>query len=220
MSIYPNDYCHECQQTPPVEQPAPPPCVGEPCEEILDTKCISYAGADIPCKGIETGDRLDKVINDLATCYDENFVRGLLRMIRDDASLKALFAQIVCSINCGTITVCAVPTGLAISNITSSGATATWNRIVGVSGYYLEALYTGSTGYVQLGGLIANPASGSTVSVNLTSLPAGTDFLLRVKTVCSDGNESAWSSDVAFNTLTPVAPPTCNIPTTPTITFS
>lgn len=220
MSIYPNDYCHECQQTPSVEQPAPPDCAGEKCVEIYNAECIQYNGADIPCKLIEKGDRMDEVIHKLATCYNEEFVRGLLRMIRDDANLKALFAQIVCSINCGSITVCQVPAGLAVSSIGNTGATATWTRIAGVTGYYLEAAYTGSEGYVQLGGLIANPASGTTVSVNLSSLTASTDYLLRVKTVCSDGNESGWSTDVPFTTLTPTAPPTCDIPSTPTITFS
>lgn len=220
MSIYPNDYCHECQQTPSVEQPAPPDCAGEKCVEIYDAACVRYNGADIPCKQIEKGDRIDEVVNKLATCYNEEFVRGLLRMIRDDANLKALFGQIVCSIDCGTITVCQVPAGLAVSNISESSATATWTRIAGVSGYYLEANYTGSNGFVPLGGLIANPASGTTVSVNLTSLPVGSDFELRIKAACADGNESSWSALVPFNTLAPIAPPSCDIPSSPTITFS
>lgn len=220
MSIYPNDYCHECQQTPSVEQPAPPDCAGEKCVEIYNAECVQYNGANIPCKQIETGDRMDEIIQKLATCYNEEFVRGLLRMIRDNESLKALFAQIVCSINCNTVTVCQVPAGLAVGTITVQGGTASWTRIAGVSGYYLQFKKTTDTTWTSLGGLIANPSSGTTVNAVITGLLDSTQYDLRVKTVCSDGQESAWSSTVSFTTLSPIAPPTCSVPSTPTLTLS
>jgi hypothetical protein len=221
MSIYPNDYCHECQQTPPVEQPAPPPCVGEPCEEILDTKCISYAGADIPCKGIKTGDRLDKVINDLATCYDENFVRSLLRMIRDDSALKTLFAQIVCSVDCLTITLCQIPAGITRSNSTSQGFTVSWTKITGVSGYYIRVRKSSSISWTQVGGLLPNSSfSTGTASAVITGLDSGSAYYIQVKTLCTDGSESSWSTEISADTVTPVAPPICNIPNVPTVTIS
>jgi hypothetical protein len=218
MSIYPNDYCHECQKTPSVEQPAPPNCSGEKCVEIYDASCIRYSGAPIECRQIETGDRLEEVIHKLGTCYNEEFVRGLLRMIRDNESLKTLFAQIVCSVDCNTITLCDIPSGIVISNVTATGATVSWAKIAGVSGYYLELKET-SGEYTQIGGLIANP-SGSTVSVNITGLNGTSDFLVRLKTVCSDGSESSWSEAIDFTTLTPVTPATCDAPSTPTLTFS
>ena len=220
MSIYPNDYCHECQQTPTVEMPAPPDCSGEKCVEIYDASCVRYNGAPIECKQIETGDRLDEVLNKLATCYNEEFVRSLLRMIRDNESLKALFAQIVCSINCSNVTVCQVPAGLAVGSITTTGGTASWTRIAGVTGYILEAKRTADSTRIQLGGIIANPASGTTVNANITGLMDSTQYDVRVKTVCADGQESAWSTPVTFTTLAPIAPPSCTIPSTPTVTIS
>jgi len=221
MSIYPNDYCHECQQTPSVEQPAPPNCAGEKCVEIYNAECIQYNGADIPCKQIEKGDRLDEVINKLSTCYNEEFVRGLLRMIRDDENLKALFAQIVCSIDCNSITVCEAPSGIVASNPTTEGFTLSWAKITGVSGYYVRVKKVDSSTWINVGGLILNSAfSTGTATVNITGLESGSAYEAQVKTLCNDGSESSWAASVTSDTQIPVAPPSCNTPSTPTITFS
>jgi len=46
-------------------------CIGEPCDEIIDPKCIIYNGPEIPCWGIQTGDSaadiLDIIIGLLCT---------------------------------------------------------------------------------------------------------------------------------------------------------
>jgi hypothetical protein len=45
-----------------------PPCPQpEPCNETFDSKCVVYTGEDIPCFGIETGDRVEEVIQDITT---------------------------------------------------------------------------------------------------------------------------------------------------------
>lgn len=221
MSIYPNDYCHECQQTPPVEQPAPPICEGENCVEIYDSACIQYTGAAIPCKQIQPGERMTSVVNKLATCYDEEFVRGLLRMIRDDATLNGLFAQIVCSVDCESITICDVPSGIVLSLPTTTGFTASWAKITGVSGYLLQVKKVADVAWTQVGGLLPNSSfTTATASVAVSGLVGATEYMVRIKTICTDGSESAWSTPINTTTATPVEPPVCVVPSTPTLTFN
>ena len=221
MSIYPNDYCHECQQTPAVEQPAPPVCEGEKCVEIYDSACVEYTGAAIPCKQIESGERMTSVINKLATCYDEEFVRGLLRMIRDDSTLKALFSQIVCSVDCETVTVCDIPSGIVLGTANTTGFTVSWAKITGVSGYLLQVKKTSDVSWTQVGGLLPNSSfTTATASVHVTGLESASVYEVRIKTICTDGSESSWSDPVSITTTTPVAPPVCVVPSTPTLTFN
>lgn len=65
--MYPNQYCNPCHEPEPcIEVPAPPDCVGEPCEEIVLDTCVRYTGPAIPCLGILTGDSLNEVIQLIA----------------------------------------------------------------------------------------------------------------------------------------------------------
>ena len=67
-----NDGCADCSPTNTVSLP---PCVsGEPCDEILFTDCVKFAGPNLPALGITNGDRLltvltklHKVVNALIT---------------------------------------------------------------------------------------------------------------------------------------------------------
>jgi hypothetical protein len=73
--MYPNQYCHQCNEPEPcVELPAPPDCTGEPCEEIVLDTCVRYTGPAIPCLGITTGANLNQVLqiiaNRLCDCCD------------------------------------------------------------------------------------------------------------------------------------------------------
>ena len=38
-------------------------CIGEPCDEIIDPKCIIYNGPEIPCWGIQTGDSAADILD-------------------------------------------------------------------------------------------------------------------------------------------------------------
>ncbi len=58
-----NDGCADCSPTNTVSLP---PCVsGEPCDEILFTDCVKFAGPNLPALGIVNGDRLLTVLTKL-----------------------------------------------------------------------------------------------------------------------------------------------------------
>lgn len=58
-----NDGCADCSPTNSVSLP---PCVsGEPCDEILFTDCVKFAGPNLPALGILNGDRLLTVLTKL-----------------------------------------------------------------------------------------------------------------------------------------------------------
>jgi SH3 domain protein len=95
-------------------------------------------------------------------------------------------------------TVPAVPTGLAISNITTTGATFKWNAVSGATEYQVNV----SGGWVTVTG-------ANTTTHNRTGLKANTsyDYCIRSKNAIG---YSAWSSYGYFKTTstsTPVATP-------------
>ena len=65
--MYPNQYCKPCNEPEPcIEVPAPPDCIGEPCDEIVLDTCVRYTGPAIPCLGIETGANINEIIQIIA----------------------------------------------------------------------------------------------------------------------------------------------------------
>lgn len=58
--------CEPCSSLTVVSANAPNPCVGEPCPDVLDDKCVIYTGPDFSCLGIKTNQRLDDVLQLLA----------------------------------------------------------------------------------------------------------------------------------------------------------
>ena len=76
-----------------------PPCIGEPCEQIIDCDCVRYSGAPIPQFNVETGDSLCEIITDLiglggvpgASAYDIAVAEGF---VGDEAAwLESLVGQ-------------------------------------------------------------------------------------------------------------------------------
>lgn len=76
-----------------------PPCIGEPCDEVIDCDCVRYSGAPIPQFNVETGDSLCDIITDLialggvpgASAYDIAVAEGF---IGDEAAwLESLVGQ-------------------------------------------------------------------------------------------------------------------------------
>ncbi|MBR9915765.1 MAG: DUF5011 domain-containing protein [Algicola sp.] len=84
-----------------------------------------------------------------------------------------------------------VPTGLSASNVGSSTATLSWNAVSGAS-YDLRYRATGTSTWTT------NAVSG--ISSNLTGLSASTQYEAQVRSKCSGGSNSAYSSSVNFTT--------------------
>ncbi|MCE5172817.1 lytic polysaccharide monooxygenase [Paenibacillus profundus] len=95
------------------------------------------------------------------------------------------------------------PTNLAVSNITATSASLTWNAStdnIGVTDY---KIYKGST--------LAATTNGTTLTYNLTGLTANTSYTYTVRAVDAANNISANSNAVTFTTQAPqpdVVPPT------------
>jgi len=98
-----------------------------------------------------------------------------------------------------TSTSCGTPTGLSVSSITTSGATAGWTAVLGANSYNLE-YGTSLTSLTTITGIATN-------SQALSSLTAGTKYYFEVQTVCASGN-STYSAVDSFTTTSACATPT------------
>ena len=88
---------------------------------------------------------------------------------------------------------CITPSGLSTSGITISSATANWSPVSGAISYNVDYKQSSS-------GIWTNIASGTTsLSWNLSGLPASTSFDWRVRTNCSSG--SSGYAQKTFSTL-------------------
>jgi len=85
-----------------------------------------------------------------------------------------------------------VPTGLASSNVTSSGASLTWNAVTGAT-YDVQYRATATTTWTTL--------AASTNSVTLTGLTAATAYEAQVRSKCTT-TTSAYSASTNFTTST------------------
>ncbi len=88
---------------------------------------------------------------------------------------------------------CAFPTNLAVSNVTTSGATFAWDDI-GSAGY--EWVVT--TGPVPDGS--NGVATGDGSNLTASGLTEATTYYVYVRSLCNGGGNSAWSSGVPFTT--------------------
>ena len=90
-------------------------------------------------------------------------------------------------------TKCSTPSGLSTSNITISSATANWSPVSGAISYNVDYKQSSSGTWINI-------ASGTTsLSWNLSGLPASTSFDWRVRTNCSSG--SSGYAQKTFSTL-------------------
>ncbi|MGH2565133.1 MAG: fibronectin type III domain-containing protein, partial [Ginsengibacter sp.] len=87
---------------------------------------------------------------------------------------------------------CSVPTGLAVSSITTTTATVSWTAVSGATGYNLQYKASTDGSYTTISNL-------ATTSYNLTGLTAGTTYQYQVQTICG-GSSSAYSAPSSFQT--------------------
>src|SRR6187402_2393700 len=98
---------------------------------------------------------------------------------------------------------CTTPSGLSTSGITTSSATANWSPVSGANSYNVDYKQSSSGSWINI-------ASGTTsLSWNLSGLPASTSFDWRVRANCSSG--SSGYAQKTFSTLSQSGP--CNAPT-------
>jgi chitodextrinase len=85
------------------------------------------------------------------------------------------------------------PSGLAASNVTSSGATLGWTAVSGAVSYDVQYRVVGTSTWTTV--------NASSNSVSLSGLTATTQYETQVRMNCS-GSSSAYSSSVNFTTTT------------------
>ncbi len=98
---------------------------------------------------------------------------------------------------------CSAPSGLAASNITTTGATLTWTSVTGVTGYNLQWKTNSATTWTTISNL-------TTPTYALSSLTASTTYNFKVQSICSSTLTSAYATAVNFTTTTPSP---CSAPT-------
>lgn len=96
---------------------------------------------------------------------------------------------------------CAVPTNLAVSAITSSGATATWTAGGAESQWEVAYKPTASSTW--------NSVFVSAPTYNFSTLTAATAYDVKVRAICGVGDTSTYTAIVNFTTGTQ----SCNVPT-------
>lgn len=96
---------------------------------------------------------------------------------------------------------CNAPSGLNVSNITSTSVDLSWNSVSGAVSYILEYKLTSAGNWTQ--------TTPSGTSTTLTGLQPNSAYNWRVQSICS-GNSSAFSSGPGFTTPQSGA---CNTPT-------
>ncbi len=102
---------------------------------------------------------------------------------------------------------CPAPTDVAVSNITATSATISWNAVAGALGYEVNYAVAGSGAVNWISVFVAAPAT-SVVLNNLTPL---TGYLYRVRTKCDGQIWSDWSTVHDFKT--PQGTNACPLPT-------
>ncbi|MDI9308797.1 MAG: S8 family serine peptidase [Limnohabitans sp.] len=103
------------------------------------------------------------------------------------------YTLIVTGVTNSTSCVATVPTGLGTTNVTSTGVTVNWNAVAGAT-YEVRYKATASTTW--------NTVAASTNTVSLSGLLAATAYEVQVRSLCSGGTSSAFSSSVNFTTST------------------
>ena len=97
-------------------------------------------------------------------------------------------------INFHTPVVCFTPTNLAVSDVTYYSANVSWTDSHAHNNYAIEYKAEGDTTWTTVAG-------DSTLKVTLTNLNYLTTYTVRIKSVCSELDESEYSEEVEFTTL-------------------
>jgi len=93
----------------------------------------------------------------------------------------------------GAVTLCNKPTNLTISNLTNNSATLSWTGCADATSYVVQYMPNSSTDWDN-----ATELTTSNTSIPLDNLTPATTYKVRVKVLCSDNTETAWSAVITF----------------------
>ncbi len=92
-----------------------------------------------------------------------------------------------------------MPTNVAVSNVTATGATITWTAVSGATSYGIRYRIVGAASWTT--------ATSTTNTRALSSLTSSSNYEVQIRSVCASGN-SGYTASVTFTTLT-----SCGVPT-------
>ena len=95
--------------------------------------------------------------------------------------------------------VCAVPTGVTVTNITSTTALVNWTAVTGAIRYNVQYRKTGTTTW--------STDTAAAITYAISGLSPSTTYEFQVQTVCAGGSTSAFSASTNFTTLGPCGSP-------------
>lgn len=97
---------------------------------------------------------------------------------------------------------CATPGNLNATNITANDAVLSWGAVTGAASYDVRVRVAGPNTWTNFNGI-------SGTSISLTGFAPNTSYEFSVRTNCTNGVSSNWSSNFLFTTL-PLAPTYCS----------
>lgn len=199
-----------CSQTPilPPVYICPEP---ETCDEVFPLECVEYVGADIKCAaatdilhpsvehyivlsdGTRTDRKLPSILNNINSqlCYifSKEYISQVLTIIQSDVELSALFCEIACSCNCGSVPPVGPTCLLNCPTHTITYSAGLWHTTFSVQAtnpayfdvtQYVISWYKGDGVLYQfLGSNTHNsPFGGSSITENLSGAVNDTDDIL------------------------------------------
>ncbi|RYD52904.1 MAG: T9SS type A sorting domain-containing protein [Sphingobacteriales bacterium] len=98
---------------------------------------------------------------------------------------------------------CSPPTGVTVSNITTSGATIGWTASVSTpsSGYQYEVRSSGTAGSGATGLAASGNTAAGVLTANATGLASNTSYTVYVRSNCGSGSFSSWTAGTSVTTL-------------------
>lgn len=101
------------------------------------------------------------------------------------------YSLIVTGVTNNTVCNATVPTGTAVSNVTTASASVNWSAVANAT-YEVRYKATAATTWIT--------NSAATNSLALTGLTAGTAYEVQVRSLCAGGASSAFSASTNFTT--------------------
>ena len=114
------------------------------------------------------------------------------------------FSQFVVANSDVVVCSATVPSGLNISSIGETSATASWSAVANVVSYDYQYRTTGASSWTEV--------NTTSTSVNISGLIANTEYEVQVRSNCSDAT-SNWSASAIFTTQDGGTPCTVSVPT-------
>ena len=105
--------------------------------------------------------------------------------------------------DCGIVTTCDVPSGLAVINVTATTATAIWTAGGTETSWNVQFKVASASNWQN--------ATTNTTGYTMTGLTPNTAYQVRVQAVCGANDVSEWTNAVSFNTSNGTQ--TCPAPT-------